>query len=274
MYKLDALIHARWLLIPEREEFETDIEFLLVPARQVVVEETPGESLTPVQRYCRLNAMCQPVASLGGKTKQSYAMVMSDLEDLLKKLTQPESVQTGNPVDANGIRAGRPRKIRTSVESKTRRNSARCSSVKTGGKGGSCRICDGGHRTDLCPDLRKLKLFIRPGDAKPGKICSACHQTGHYVSRCPAIRRFRAARTRDNSTKRTAVPEPNEPQMASEASESEISSDQPDIEVSSDYSELATALELGETETGSEFSETELSSDSDQIGMSSGSGDD
>jgi hypothetical protein len=83
--------------------------------------------------------------------------------------------------------------------------------------------CNGNHDAKHCPYRDDLKQFIRPHDGKPGgKECSACHLKGHYISRCPAIRRFRKSLGEESD------------------SESEIASDPSEAEISSAYSDDST----------------------------------
>jgi hypothetical protein len=171
--------------------------------------------------------MCQSIASLGGRSKKMYKIVMNDLEELLKRLTQP--VSAVSVIDAMGIRPGRPTTKRIRIESKRKQTKSKDSGDDCDPEHRvSCQICDDDdHDTKHCPYHDDLKRFVRDSDGKPGgKACSACHMKGHYISRCPAIRRFRNALTKKTSNKNQAGSDSTE--ISSESSEYDASWDNDD----------------------------------------------
>jgi hypothetical protein len=157
--KLPDQIHPRWLMTDrDHQDFESISigDSLTDP----VLCEVPAKSLTPQQRYSRLNGMCQSIASLGGRSKKMYEIVLNDLNKLLRRLTQP--VSADDVIDAIGIRPGRPTTKRIRTESRRKNRKSNDSGENCGPEDRmSCQICDDGeHDTKHCPYRDELKQFI------------------------------------------------------------------------------------------------------------------
>jgi hypothetical protein len=223
MNKLIYQIHPRWQMADDQHQ-----DFESTSLTEPMTHEGLAKSMTPQQRYSRLNGMCQSIASLGGRSKKAYEMVMNDLEELLKRLTRPNS--TEDVVDAIGIRCGRPARNRIRVNTKRNRKPPdRSNDDSESGQKGIFQICDDDHKAKHCPYREDLKRFIRSKDGKPGgKGCSACHLSGHYISRCPAIRRFREAQLEEANSEFTVQASGSE--NSYESGETGSSWDSDDIE--------------------------------------------